>query len=51
MGKELRESITREVVRYKMAADKRILKMRKCLSGSHEMLEDSLPLGVRGAKS
>lgn len=33
MGKELRENITKGVVRNKMAADKYILKMKKCLSG------------------
>lgn len=33
MGKELRENITREVVRQKMVADQRMLKIKKCLSG------------------
>lgn len=33
MGKELRENITKVVVRNKMAADKYILKIKKCLSG------------------
>lgn len=33
MGKEVRENITREVVRCKMAADKRMLKMKKSLTG------------------
>lgn len=51
MEKELRGTITREIVRYKMSADKCRLKMKKCLtSGIMRCWKIQSPTGSHGGK-
>lgn len=50
MEKELRENITREIVRCKMSADKCMLKM-KCLTGrAMRCWKIQSPIGSHGGK-